>query len=154
LTLVDYQPYDKLPDMLASADVLLVILEQDASRYSVPSKVLNYLCAGRPILALLPKENAVAKTVEAAGAGIVVAPGDNEAASAALKRLLSDPAQREKMGTAARAYAERTFDVVAVGDRFEAVFDQVRIHGLKRSTRGSIAAVHQAVPSRHGGKRK
>jgi len=128
LTLVDYQPYEQLPDMLASADVLLVLLEKDASRYSVPSKVLNYLCAGRPILALLPLENAVAKTIEAAGAGIVVAPGDSEAASAGLNRLLSDPSERDKMGTAARDYAERTFDVVAVGDRFEAVFDQLHIH--------------------------
>jgi colanic acid biosynthesis glycosyl transferase WcaI len=128
LTLLDYQPYEQLPDMLASADVLLVILEQGASRYSVPSKVLNYLCAGRPILALLPMENAVAEAVEAAGAGIVVPPGDGEAASAALKRLLSDPLERAKMGTAAREYAERTFDVAAVGDRFEAVFDQLRIH--------------------------
>ena len=125
LTLLDYQPYEDLPDMLASADVLLVILEQDASRYSVPSKVLNYLCAGRPILALLSPENAVAQTVTAAGAGIVVAPGDPAAAAAALNKLLSDPAERDRMGSAARAYAERTFDVRAVGDRFQAIFDQL-----------------------------
>jgi colanic acid biosynthesis glycosyl transferase WcaI len=124
LTLLDYQPYADLPDVLASADVLLVILEQDASRYSVPSKVLNYLCAGRPILALLSPENAVAQTVTAAGAGIVVTPGDPAAAAAALNRLLSDPAERARMGTAARDYAERTFDVRAVGDRFQAIFDQ------------------------------
>jgi colanic acid biosynthesis glycosyl transferase WcaI len=128
LTLIDYQQYEQLPDMLASADVLLVLLEKDASRYSVPSKVLNYLCAGRPILALLPLENGAARTIEDAGAGIVVAPGDSEAASAALNRLLSDASEREKMGAAARDYAERNFDVVAVGDRFEAVFDQLHIH--------------------------
>jgi colanic acid biosynthesis glycosyl transferase WcaI len=126
LTLLDYQPYELLPEMLASADVLLVLLEQDASRYSVPSKVLNYLCAGRPILGLLPADNAVAQTIEAAGAGLVVPPGDRDAAAAALNRLLSDPAERATMGAAARTYAERTFDVVGVGDRFESVFDHVR----------------------------
>jgi colanic acid biosynthesis glycosyl transferase WcaI len=125
LTLIDYQPYEQLPDVLASADVLLVILERDASRYSVPSKVLNYLCAGRPILALLPSENAVGRTVLSAGAGIVVAPGDTAAAAAALDRLLSDSAERARMGSAAREYAERTFDVGAVGDRFEAIFAQL-----------------------------
>jgi glycosyltransferase involved in cell wall biosynthesis len=136
LTLVDYQPYEQLPDMLASADVLLVLLEQDASRYSVPSKVLNYLCAGRPILGLLPRDNAVAETVESAGAGLVVTPGDWDAASASLNRLLSDPSERQQMGAAARDYAERTFDVRAVGDRFEAVLDEIQVHdrhGRRRS---------------------
>jgi colanic acid biosynthesis glycosyl transferase WcaI len=132
LMLVDYQPYEQLPDMLASADVLLVLLEQDASRYSVPSKVLNYLCAGRPILALLPLDNAVAETVESAGAGLVVAPGDYDAASASLNRLLSDPSEREKMGAAARDYAERSFDVSAVGERFDAVLDGVRVLDSRR----------------------
>ena len=121
LTLLDYQPYEQLPDMLASADVLLVVLESNASRYSVPSKVLNYLCAGRPVLALLPPDNAVAHMVEAAEAGLVVAPGDADAASAALASLLASPVAQAAMGTAARRYAERTFDVRRVGERFESL---------------------------------
>jgi colanic acid biosynthesis glycosyl transferase WcaI len=125
LTLLDYQPYEQLPDMLASADVLLVVLESNASRYSVPSKVLNYFCAGRPVLALLPADNAVANMVEAAEAGLVVAPGDADAASAALRSLLASPVARAAMGTAARRYAERTFDVERVGDRFESLLNDV-----------------------------
>ena len=126
LTLLDYQPYEQLPDMLASADVLLVVLESDASRYSVPSKVLNYLCAGRPVLALLPPDNAAANMIEAAKAGLVVAPGDADAASAALCSLLSSSAARSQMGTAARRYAERTFDVGRVGERFESMLCEVK----------------------------
>jgi colanic acid biosynthesis glycosyl transferase WcaI len=125
LMLFDYQPYEQLPDMLASADVLLVVLESNASRYSVPSKVLNYFCAGRPVLALLPPDNAVAGMVEAAEAGLVVAPGDADAASAALRSLLASPVARTAMGTAARRYAEGTFDVERVGDRFESLLNDV-----------------------------
>jgi glycosyltransferase involved in cell wall biosynthesis len=125
LLLLDYQPYEQLPDMLASADVLIVQLERDASRYSVPSKVLNYLCAGRPILAALPAENAVALMVESAAAGVVVPSGSDATASQELNRLLFDPSKRREMGAAAREYAEKTFDVAAVGDHFEAVFAQV-----------------------------
>jgi colanic acid biosynthesis glycosyl transferase WcaI len=126
LTLLDYQPYERLPDMLASADVLLVVLESNASRYSVPSKVLNYFCAGRPVLALLPHDNAVAHMVEAAEAGVVVAPGDADAASAALRNLLSSTTARDRMGTAARRYAERTFDVGRVGERFESLLCDIK----------------------------
>jgi colanic acid biosynthesis glycosyl transferase WcaI len=121
LTLMDYQPYEQLPDMLASADVLVVVLESDASRYSVPSKVLNYFCAGRPVLGLMPTDNAVAHMIEAADAGLVVDPKEAEAASAALNALLTDCAVREKMGAAARRYAETTFNVQSVGDVFESV---------------------------------
>lgn len=131
LMLLDYQPYEQLPDMLASADVLLVVLEHDASRYSVPSKVLNYLCAGRPVLALLPPDNAVARMIEAAEAGLVVAPGDADAASAALRSLLSSPTVRDQLGTAARRYAERTFDVGRVGERFESLLSEIK-HGQSR----------------------
>jgi glycosyltransferase involved in cell wall biosynthesis len=125
LTLLDYQPYEQLPDMLASADVLLVVLESNASRYSVPSKVLNYLCAGRPVLALLPADNAVAHMVEAAEAGIVVPPGDADAASAALNSLLASQVARAAMGTAARRFAERTFDVTRVGECFESLLSEI-----------------------------
>lgn len=125
LTLLDYQPYEALPEMLASADVLVVVLESDASRYSVPSKVLNYFCAGRPVLGLLPADNAVAHMIESAGAGRVVDPTQPDAASAALRELLSDAPARDEMGAAARRYAEKTFDVGVVGDLFESVLEAV-----------------------------
>jgi colanic acid biosynthesis glycosyl transferase WcaI len=122
LTLLDYQPYEQLPNMLATADVLVVVLEKDASRYSVPSKVLNYFCAGRPVLGVLPGDNAVARAIETSSAGLVVDHSETDKASAMLNGLLADAATREKMGAAARAYAEKTFDVRAVGDAFESVF--------------------------------
>ncbi|MGB0970472.1 MAG: glycosyltransferase family 4 protein [Mycobacterium sp.] len=125
LELLDYQPYDVVPNMLASADVLIVVLERDASRYSVPSKVLNYLCAGRPVLALLPGDNGVAHMLREAGAGIVIDPANREAAKAALQDLMLDASERARMGTAARRYAEDTFDVTLVGDRVEVLLKDI-----------------------------
>ncbi|GAB3241332.1 hypothetical protein GCM10027535_55310 [Mycolicibacterium hippocampi] len=124
LRFLDYQPFEQLPDMLASADVLLVMLERNASRYSVPSKALSYMCAGRPVLALLPSDNAIALMIKSAGAGFVVSPDDPSEAAAALNRLLSDSSLRAEMGTAARRYAERNFNIEDVADRFEAVIDK------------------------------
>jgi glycosyltransferase involved in cell wall biosynthesis len=121
LDLLDFQPYEQLPDMLATADVFVVVLEHDASRYSVPSKALNYFCAGRPVLGLLPPNNAVAHMIESAQAGLVVDPAEIEETAAAINRLLGDAALRAKMGAAARAYAETTFDVGRIGDTFESV---------------------------------
>ena len=55
--------------MLASATVLIGILEEDAGVFSVPSKVLSYLCAGRPIVLCAPAENLASRTLLEAEAG-------------------------------------------------------------------------------------
>jgi glycosyltransferase involved in cell wall biosynthesis len=90
----------------------------------VPSKVLSYLCAGRPILAAIPPENLAARTIERAGAGLVVPPSDEEAFLVAAKQLLVDGAVRTAAGRRARAYAEATFDTEVITDRFQQVIER------------------------------
>jgi glycosyltransferase involved in cell wall biosynthesis len=119
LVLLDFQPYEDLPAVMASADVLVAVLEPDASRFSVPSKVLTYLCAGRAIVGVLPPENAVAEILTTQGAGLVVG-RDNVATEVA--RLLDDDACRGALGRAGRRYAEQTFSPETAADRFVEVF--------------------------------
>ncbi len=121
LVLLPFQPFEVFPDVLGAADVVVAVLEPDASAVSVPSKVLAYLCAGRPAVLSVPADNLAAQIVERAGAGVVVPPGDADALAEAVVSLLADGARRERMGTAGRAYAERAFDLDAVADRVEAV---------------------------------
>jgi glycosyltransferase involved in cell wall biosynthesis len=56
-----------------------------------------------------------------AEAGIVVDPGDKAGFVAAAARLRQDADLRAKLGRNGRAYAESTFDVSDIADRFEAV---------------------------------
>jgi colanic acid biosynthesis glycosyl transferase WcaI len=119
-----YQPYQSLPDVFGSADVLLAILEADAGVFSVPSKVLSYLCAGRPLLAAIPGENLAARLIRRTGAGIVVDPTDTTGFVAGARRLLADESLRVEFGGRARRFAEATFDIRTIADRFEAVFEQ------------------------------
>jgi colanic acid biosynthesis glycosyl transferase WcaI len=121
LILLDFQPYEDLPEVLASADVLVAILEPEAGVFAIPSKVLTYLCAGRPLLGAIPSENLAAKTIIRSGGGVVVDPRDPEALTSAAGRLLSDSVGRKRHGQAARAYAEARFEIARIGDRFEAI---------------------------------
>jgi glycosyltransferase involved in cell wall biosynthesis len=125
LVLLGFQPYDEMPDVLAASDVLVAILERDAGAFAVPSKVLSYLCAGRPLLAALPHDNLAARIIETSGAGLRVDPDDAEGLVEGARRLLGDAKLREKLGAAGRAYAERTFDIEAITDRFESVLESV-----------------------------
>lgn len=125
LELIEFQPYAELPDMLGSGDVLMVLLEADAGVFSVPSKVLTYHCAGRPILGAIPSENLAARIMEREGSGCVVDPGDVEAFVAAARRLVDDETLRTEMGAAARAYAEATFDIERITDEFISILEMV-----------------------------
>lgn len=123
LRLLPFQPYALLPDVLASGDVLLTLLEADAGAFSVPSKVLSYLCAGRALLAAVPSDNLAAEVVRRSGGGILVEPGDEADLIAGATRLLASGSLREELGRQARRYAEDNFDVATIADRFEPILD-------------------------------
>lgn len=123
LILRDFVPYEVLPTVMASADVLITILEPGASRYSVPSKMLSYMCAGRPVLAAMSERNSASQVVVREGLGVVVDDGDPNAMARALRRMLDDPEETAAMGRRARKVAERDFSIVTIADRFEELLD-------------------------------
>ncbi len=117
--LLNFQPAASFPSILGSADILLAVLESDAAAFSVPSKVLSYLCAGKPILAAIPGGNLAARIVRGAGAGRVVEPTDaDEFAKAGVAMMNASETERETWGSAAREYAERAFDLDRITERF------------------------------------
>jgi glycosyltransferase involved in cell wall biosynthesis len=121
LRCLGFQPFEAMPDVQGSADVLVAILEADAGVFSVPSKVLSYLCAGRPVLLAVPGENLAARIVVESGAGLVVEPSDTSGFCAAAQRLIDSPQLRAELGQAARRYAETHFDIRRIGDQFERI---------------------------------
>lgn len=117
-----YQPFERISEVLGAADVLLAVLEPDAGVFSVPSKVLSNLCAGRPQVLAVPRENLAARIVADSGAGLVCDPQDDAAFVAAALSLLAAPDLRRQMGQNARNYALRHFQIDRIADQFEAVF--------------------------------
>jgi glycosyltransferase involved in cell wall biosynthesis len=126
LIVLPFQPFETLPQVLGSADVLVSILEPEAGRFSVPSKVLTYLCASRPVLLGVPPANLAARTVLAAGAGLVAPPTDPPAFVRAARQLLDDPPMRLRMGQSGRRYAEQNFEIAGITERFSRILGSVR----------------------------
>jgi glycosyltransferase involved in cell wall biosynthesis len=124
LRLLPYQPHERLPEMLASADVLVALLEPEAGAFSVPSKVLSYLCAARPLLVSVPADNLAVRVVERSGGGVVVRPGDTAALLGAAERLLADKKLRAELGRRGRAYAETAFGIDAITRRIEEILER------------------------------
>jgi len=117
---------ESLPDVLGTADVVVAVLEPSAGVFSVPSKVLSYLCSGRAILLAVPPENLASRIVTSVGAGVCVHPDEEDAFAAAAHELIAQPELRREMGEKGRAYAEQTFDIDRIANQFEQVFREVR----------------------------
>jgi putative colanic acid biosynthesis glycosyltransferase WcaI len=121
LRLLPLQPYEDVARMLASADLLVAVLEADASAFSAPSKVLTYIAAGRPVLAAMPKDNPMAKLLLRTGAGWVIEPDDPSALVRAAAELLGRPATLNAAAKAAVAYASAAFEIESITDEFETI---------------------------------
>jgi len=108
--LLPLQPARRVPYMLAAADVLLINQRSGVVDSVVPSKLISYMCAGRPVVAAVNEKSTAAHIVRRAGCGIVVEPENPGALNAALDSMRSDPRSRRAMGAAGRKYVERYFD--------------------------------------------
>ena len=130
LDVLPFQPFEEMPDVLGAADVLVAVLEPDAGVFSVPSKVLTYHCAGRPMLAAIPEQNLVARIIRRQESGVCVEPSDGNGFIAAADTMRRDPAGREAMAQRGRAYAEAEFDIRRITDRFEGVI-KTAVSGMR-----------------------
>ncbi|HJR89649.1 MAG TPA: glycosyltransferase family 4 protein [Aeromicrobium sp.] len=122
ITIHPFQPAELLSETLASADVLVSLLEPEAAMFSIPSKVLTYMAAGRPLIGLMPTDNPAAADIAACG-GFVGAPTPEGARRAAdwLTRDARDPEVRDEIGKRTRAVAEEKFNPHRITSAFEDV---------------------------------
>lgn len=123
---VDLQPKARLSEVLAAADVHVVLLREGLAASSVPSKLYSILAAGRPLVASVDAGTEVARVVEGAGAGVVVPPGDADALADALRRLVTSPDERARLGAAGRRFVESWPSPADVARQYDELFHELR----------------------------
>ena len=119
---VDAQPLDRLPEVLAAADIHLVPLKRGLAAASVPSKTYSILAAGRPLIASVDAGSEITRLIDRSGAGISVAPEDGEALTKAIRRLLDSPDEAGAMGASGRSFIEGWASPAAVAEAYEQLF--------------------------------
>jgi glycosyltransferase involved in cell wall biosynthesis len=99
-------PLDAVTPLLAASDALLVPLSSHPTfRQFVPSKLIDFMAVGRPVV--LSAAGEAARILEHAGAGIAVAPESPEDLAGAVRWLAAHPGEAAEMGARGRAYALR-----------------------------------------------
>lgn len=122
--ILPFQPLEKLGQVLGSGDVLVALLEPGASKFSIPSKVLSYFAAGRPVLGIMPADNPAAVDIASVGGHVVEPDQDGIADSVAwLEAMSKDPDRRVELGLRARELAVQRFGIDAIAKRFIAVIE-------------------------------
>jgi glycosyltransferase involved in cell wall biosynthesis len=97
------------------------MVDAQAGTYSVPSKVLSYMCTGKPLLLSVPDENLAARIVRRERAGLVATPQRRDDFLANASRLMASAELCATLGQNGLSYAERAFDINRIADRFERI---------------------------------
>ena len=121
VTLLPGVPHEQVPALLAAADICLVPL-RDVPLFSsfIPSKMFEYLAAGRPVVGAVAGE--AAQILREAGAW-VVPPADSAALADAIRALAADPQRRQAMGRQGRCYVEKYFDRETLARQYRKLLD-------------------------------
>jgi colanic acid biosynthesis glycosyl transferase WcaI len=130
---IGFQPRERLAEVQATADVSLVTLAPGRGYTSVPSKVIGYMAAGRPIAASVDLDCDTADAIRSAGCGVVVGPGNADGLATELMLLLANEPRRRELGRASRAAFLRHFSSESALPAY---------HNLIRSVVGQSAQRH------------
>lgn len=114
-------PASAMPAFMSAADALLVHLRPSGiADHAIPTKILSYFAASRPIVCGMA--GAGAELVSKAGAGVITPPGDGTAMAEAVRRLAAMPApDRQVLGQNGRHYLQTHLSVPVVMDEYERV---------------------------------
>lgn len=119
IVLKNFLSISELSKLFASASALLAVLEPEASKFSVPSKIMSYLSAGRPIVASIDPMNASAKIIVENKAGFVVPPeAPNTFFIQAVNKIISNKDLQSSMSQSSRQYALKNFDGLKAAEFF------------------------------------
>jgi colanic acid biosynthesis glycosyl transferase WcaI len=110
---------ERLETELRSADIAFVSQRYEGSEFNIPSKLMNFMAYGLPILAAVNPAGEVARIVRESGAGWVVDSSDAAAFPREIARLAAARGEIRELGAIARAYAEQHFTQEGFAARFE-----------------------------------
>jgi colanic acid biosynthesis glycosyl transferase WcaI len=118
-------PANKISSVLAAADAHIVTIKRGLEGVVVPSKMYGILAAGRPIVAVAPKETDAAMLAERRNFGVATDPDKPEALVVAIRSLAADPQRLAVMAVAART-AAFDYDRVNESAKFVRIIEDAR----------------------------
>jgi colanic acid biosynthesis glycosyl transferase WcaI len=122
IVFLPFQPREQLAEMLAAADVGLVLQKRNVSVYNMPSKIPVFLAAGLPIIASVPLATPASRTVGESRSGIVIEPEDPQCLVDSIVGLYKDPDRLSAFSQLGRQFALSHFSKQQALTDYESAF--------------------------------
>lgn len=123
-------PRSKLAAMQSSSDVSVVTLLPSLGYTSIPSKVLGYMAAARPVIALADSDCDTALLIAKASCGFVLPPGDEHQFTELLLKLINERDLLKEKGLSGQGYVQenlsKSFLISSLNLFIKEVVDQFR----------------------------
>jgi len=123
---LEFFPASKIPSVLAAADAHVITVKRGLEGVVVPSKMYGILAAGKPIVAVAPKETDAVSLGIRRGFAVAADPDRAAEVVSAVRGLVSDPHKLKTMGQAARAAAP-DYDRVKELQKFVEIIDHLAV---------------------------
>lgn len=117
-------PAANVPGALHSIRVgWIPFLDTGNNRRTIPLKLLEYMAAGKPVVA--SEIGFIAEIVRASGCGLLVSAEDADAHADALARLLTDGVLAQRMGEAGRRAVRERYTWAVEGEKLIALYQSL-----------------------------
>lgn len=103
------QPKEAFPYMLSAADVLILNQSANVVDMVLPYKLLNYMSAGRPIVASVNLDSETARYIRWADCGLIVPPEKPQELADAIRKIYDNRELGIRFGKNGRTFAEANF---------------------------------------------
>ncbi|MBN4006610.1 WcaI family glycosyltransferase [Nostoc sp. LPT] len=119
--LLPFQPRKDLPQMLAAADVGLVVQKKNVVSFNMPSKIQVLLASGGALVASVPDNGTAARAIRQSGGGVIVPPEDPQALAMAILDLYENPEKVKTLGYKSRQYAVEQYAFEQALNQYESL---------------------------------
>ncbi|BAY61941.1 group 1 glycosyl transferase [Calothrix brevissima NIES-22] len=125
--LIPFEPREKLPQMLAAADVGLVVQKKNVISFNMPSKIQVLLASGRALIGSVPENGTAAKAIKQSGGGFVVPPENPQALANAILDLYQNPKKVKNLGYKSRQYAVEQYAFEQALNNYESLCESLLV---------------------------
>ncbi|MEH2153147.1 glycosyltransferase family 4 protein [Nostoc sp.] len=119
--LLPFQPRKDLPQMLAAADIGLVVQKKNVVSFNMPSKIQVLLASGGALVASVPDNGTAARAIRQSGGGVIVPPEDPQALAMAILDLYQNPEKVKTLGYKSRQYAVEQYAFEQALNQYESL---------------------------------
>ena len=133
--LLPFQPRERLPEMLAAADVGLVVQKKNVISFNMPSKIQVLLASGSAIVASVPDSGTAARAIRQSGGGVLVPPEEPSDLADAVLDLYKHPEKVKTLGYNSRKYAVEQYSFDQALNNYESLFESVKENNSAIETR-------------------